>query len=302
MICEFYFTLRCNSSCEFCGNWRDDSLLSINETPAGELDAFFRDLKFLGVRTVVFTGGEPLLRDDLSQALKSALACGLETKLFTNGLLYPEKQDELTGLVGELYISLDAPIQSEHDRIRGQECFAEAIESLSAAAKKGQATVLNFTITRDSIGHLPDMVELAGKLGVKLRINPVYDYFGVEGFEKESLEYIRRYLKHKKVILSAKMLDILKNRGNDIKAPVCRALDKVITVLCDLSLVLPCFRLRHAHIPTQGRLLSAFNSDIVKGYKQLKGRDRECSGCMRWEYLVPDEAPGFLKRIIPALK
>ncbi len=302
MICEFYFTLRCNSSCEFCGNWCDETLLSFNETPAGELDAFFSDLKLLGVRTVVFTGGEPLLRSDLPNALKLALSSGLKTKLFTNGILYPQRQAELAGLIGELYVSLDAPLQSEHDRIRGQECFAEALHSLDAAAKKGQRTVMNFTMTRDSIAYLPDMVELAEKLRVKIRINPVYDFFGTEGFERESIEYIKRYLKNRSVILSRTMLEILRKKGNDIKSPVCGALDNIITVLPDLSLVLPCFRLRQAYVPTLGKVSSVLNSDMVKGYKKLKGRTPECSGCMRWEYLCPGEKQGFLQRLTSAFK
>ena len=90
----------------------------------------------------------------------------------------------------------------------------------------------------------------------------------------------------------------MKKKGNNIKAPVCGALDKVITVFPDLSLVLPCFRLRQAHIPTEGRLQKVFCSDIVKGYKKLKGKTNECSGCMRWEYLVPDEAPNSLQRLL----
>ena len=285
MRCDFYFTLQCNAYCEFCKIWQDKDLSLVKEVPAVQLEGFFAGLKTLGVRTVSFTGGEPLLREDLPQALGLAASAGLKTNLYTNGILYPGIYKKIKRTVDILFVSIDAPTEKEHDRIRGQECFKEALESVSIAVSTKQKAVINFTLTRDSLQNLPDMVELAEKLKVKIRINPVYDCFGLEGFQKESMAYIGRFLKNKRVVLSGAVLDLLKKGGNNIKSPACVALNQVITVFPDLSLILPCFRLRQAIIHTHGDIVKTFGSDIVKGYKKLKGKTSECAGCMMWEYL-----------------
>ncbi|MEK7377084.1 MAG: radical SAM protein [Candidatus Margulisiibacteriota bacterium] len=289
MRCDFYFTLRCNAYCEFCKIWQDKDLSQVKESFVKQLPAFFAGLKLLGVKTINFTGGEPLIRDDLPEAAALAASNGFKINLFTNGILYPAVHKKLEGNVDTLFVSLDAPTEKEHDRIRGQECFIEALESVSIAVSKKQKTVINFTLTRDSLQYLPDMVELAEKLKVKIKINPVYDYFGLDGFEKESIAYIGRFLKNKWVILNRSMLELVNKGGNNINSPVCRALDNVVTVFPDLSLILPCFRLRQAIIPAQGDIVKTFGSDIVKGYRKLQGKTNDCAGCMMWEYLVSGE-------------
>ena len=289
MRCDYYFTLRCNAYCEFCKIWQDKDLSSVNEVQTMYLQGFFDGLKRIGVKVISFTGGEPLLREALPDALRLAYSTGFKINLFTNGILYPAAHEKLKNTVETLFVSLDAPAEAEHDRIRGQECYKEAVESIMIAVSNKQNTVINFTLTRDSLQYLPDMVELAEKLKVKIKINPVYDYFGLDGFEKESIAYIARFLKNKRVILSRSMLELVNTGGNNIKSPSCAALDRVVTVFPDLSLILPCFRLRQAFIPAEGDVVKAFGSDIVKGYKKLKGKINECAGCMMWEYLEPQE-------------
>lgn len=272
MICNYYVTLRSNDTCEFCSIWnREQGTRNIREYPG--MSRNFKELKKEGVRVLNITGGEPLLREDLPQLLKQAKELGFRIQLTTNGILYPEKARLLGGLVDSLYFSLDYPIAEEHDRSRGIECFHLVIKSIKLAQELGERPIINFTMTRDSVRFLPEMVELAEKLKVLIYLNPVYDFYGTQGFEDATFSYIRYYFGRKNVLLNLAVLEFVKAGGNKVILPRCKAEETTITIMPDGSRVSPCF----------------FN----QGGKQ--GREDICSSCMRWPYILPSFSKGFDK-------
>ncbi|MFH1826791.1 MAG: radical SAM protein, partial [bacterium] len=177
--CNYYATLRTNDECEFDSLWpKLDEYSKIGEKP---YDLMI--LKRAGIKILTVTGGEPLLREDLVDILREAKKLGLQVKLTTNGILYPEKASLLKGLIDTLYISLDYPVAEMHDRSRGVECFHDVIKAIKLAKELKQNPIINLTITRDSVLYLPEMIDLAEKLGVRIYLNPVSDFFGTQGFE-----------------------------------------------------------------------------------------------------------------------
>ena len=84
----------------------------------------------LGVANITFTGGEPLLRDDLEQLISSVSPDQAISQVFTNGLaLTPERAKSLkdAGIFG-VQISLDSADPAEHDRLRGFDGAFRAVE------------------------------------------------------------------------------------------------------------------------------------------------------------------------------
>lgn len=233
----------------------------------------FKNLKIKGVKTVNFTGGEPLLREDLPELLQEAKRWNFTTQLTTNGILYEEKAELLNGLIDRLYFSLDYPVAEEHDRSRGVDCYTEVIKGIRLSRELGQKPIISFTMTRDSVRFLPEMAELAEKLGVYLYPNPVYDFYGTQGFEAATVDHIR-YFRHKKnVLINYAALEFVKAGGNKVIFPRCRARETTVTVLPDGRTVSPCF----------------YNP----GGRQ--GREAVCSSCMRWDYMLPSFTTGFDK-------
>ena len=168
--------------------WQDQGDQEIRESGDQGKELLLR-LKRLGVKRLNITGGEPLLRDDLPEILKAAKSFGFEIDLYTNGILYIEKADALKGLADRIYFSLDYPIASEHDRSRGVECFDLVIPAINQANKLNENPIINFTLTRDSVRFLPEMLELSEKLKVLLYLNLVYDFYGTQGFEREGRDH-----------------------------------------------------------------------------------------------------------------
>ncbi|MDP9178831.1 MAG: radical SAM protein, partial [Gemmatimonadota bacterium] len=77
-------TRRCNMTCAHCSV---ESGPAIRSQPAEhELEELITEAADAGVRAIVFTGGEPMLREDLVLRLMSlARKCGLATTVTTNG-------------------------------------------------------------------------------------------------------------------------------------------------------------------------------------------------------------------------
>ena len=288
--CNFFVTLECNDTCEFCSMWQNDTFpkpaLMEPETKVsvpsenqenGTANLFagsiLQKIKAQGVKYLNITGGEPLLRSDLDQILKQAKQLGFYTILTTNGILYSERARQIVGLVDELYFSLDYPIDQEHDRSRGIECFHQVIQSIHLAKELKEDPIINFTLTRDSVRFLPEMIELATKIGVLVYFNPVYDYYGSQGFEPATIEHIKYYFKRSNVLMDLAMLELVKAKGNGVLFPRCRATETVLTVMPDGKFVKPCY----------------FNQAGVQGRADI------CSGCMRYPYMLPSFTRGIDK-------
>lgn len=265
-VCNYYITLRCNDTCEFCSIWQNEEYQKIEEQPCD-----LALIKKAGVEQLNITGGEPLLREDLPNILKQAKDLGFKVDLTTNGILYAEKANLLAGLIDRLYFSLDYPIADEHDRSRGVECFHTVTQSIKLAKQLREKPIINFTMTRDNVRFLPEMLDLAERLKVYICLNPVYGFDGTQGFEPATFAHIKYYSGRKNVIINYAALEFVKNGGNKIYFPRCRAQETTITILPDGNRVSPCF----------------FNQ------KGKQGREDICSSCMRWPYMIPSFSRGI---------
>ncbi len=101
---DINLTAKCNLACTFC--WGPDHLMDDGLTTRDWFFtlAFFRAF---GTRSVVFTGGEPLLRKDLAQILSYAKSIGYRTTLSSNTLLLPRRYKDILQFVDDIGIPLD---------------------------------------------------------------------------------------------------------------------------------------------------------------------------------------------------
>lgn len=274
-LCNYYVTLRCNDTCEFCVMWRDEAKAQAQAESKGRQEGkdLFRELKREGVTHLNITGGEPLLREDLPDLLKQAKEAGLHVALYTNGILYAEKAKSLAGLIDKLFFSLDYPFAEMHDRSRGVECFHTAIKAVKLAQELGQKPLINYVLTRDSVLYLPEVSDLAQKLKIFVQLTPVYDFSGTQGFEQETLHHIRYYMRNRFILFNLAALEFVKAGGNKVILPRCRAGDTTVTVLPNGKKIGPCF----------------FNQNGKQGGEDV------CSSCLRWPYILPSFSKGFDK-------
>jgi radical SAM protein with 4Fe4S-binding SPASM domain len=121
------------------------------------------DLAQCGVRILIFSGGEPLLRPDLFQLIRHASDLGISPQLSSNGVLLDE------GIAGRLVeagiayagISIDGP-QDFNDAYRGLEGgYDAALQGLRCAKAAGLRTGMRMTLTRLNVEDLDTMVDVA---------------------------------------------------------------------------------------------------------------------------------------------
>jgi radical SAM protein with 4Fe4S-binding SPASM domain len=156
---QWLVTARCNLRCPFCeasaGDARNDELTT---TEGREL---IDDLAQMGVKRLLFSGGEPLTRADVPELMAYAHGRNLSVGLVTNGFLVGDLWSRLQGLDLYLYFtSLDGS-RTEHDALRGEGAFERALEGLRRVASAETPTrIVNTVVQPANIESLPRLREI----------------------------------------------------------------------------------------------------------------------------------------------
>lgn len=100
---QWLLTRRCNYRCRSCTIWREQQ--RVEEISTDEIKSGLDVFRKLGVIEVVFSGGNPLLRDDIGEILDYASRYFVTT-VYDNGSLAAKKIDALRN-VDFVAISLD---------------------------------------------------------------------------------------------------------------------------------------------------------------------------------------------------
>ncbi|HEY6339390.1 MAG TPA: radical SAM protein [Candidatus Sulfotelmatobacter sp.] len=123
---------QCNCRCMMCDIWRIREAKEI--TPA-DLEHQLSSFRNLGVRWVVFSGGEPQLNDKWSYLARMLRAAGSRVTLLTAGLLLESQAQVVADSVDDVIVSLDGPppIHNKVRRVAG--AFEQMTEGVSALRK-----------------------------------------------------------------------------------------------------------------------------------------------------------------------
>lgn len=158
-------TYACNLRCPHCltasGKARRDEL-----DTAGAL-RLIDALVEAKVLTLSLSGGEPLLRPDILTLLRRLAETSMRVDIATNGVELPEPIIEaLRGLpIFQIQVSLDG-LGEAHDRFRGLPgAFEASCRTLRRLREEGIATSVSTTATRENIGDLDEIIDLALSLG-----------------------------------------------------------------------------------------------------------------------------------------
>ncbi len=177
-------TYRCNSSCPKCVKKGMHDVMQ--EMTTEQLKRVIDELQALGISAIDFTGGEPLLRDDLTELLRHTSGKGLLSHLNTNGyLLTPERvQDIVQSGVNSINVSLDSVSPEKMEVLTGiPGALAKIQEGLISllAARAMRRSLLEITIvtvlSKENRDELEAIIDFARKIGVDgVSINPYHAF------------------------------------------------------------------------------------------------------------------------------
>ena len=153
-IVVWNITRACNLRCIHCYN--DSGTAAEDELSTEQAKQVLRDLAQFAVPSVLFSGGEPLLRKDLFELLDFAKQLGLRTVISTNGTLITTDIAKTIRQLGVSYvgISLDG-IGEINDRFRAVKgAFDKAVEGIKNCQAAGVRIGLRLTLTRRNVQDL----------------------------------------------------------------------------------------------------------------------------------------------------
>jgi radical SAM protein with 4Fe4S-binding SPASM domain len=210
VLSEVALTWRCNIKCQFCyasctcigesGEESSKEELSTKEFKK-VLDIIRHDAE---VPSVSFTGGEPVLRDDLSDLVSYASrSLKMRVNLITNGTLISDRIAKTLKRAGlaSAQVSIESPDPDIHDHIVGiKNAFQASVSGLQALKNAGVPVHPHATLCRLNQQTLPQMARFAQSLGVdRFSLNMI-----IPAGRGETADLAIKYIEIEKLVLAIK--------------------------------------------------------------------------------------------------
>lgn len=276
---RYYVTYRCNSRCSYCNVWQDERFRNVKELELHEAKELIRQGYQAGVRYIDFTGGEPVLNQNLSQLVQYAKSLGIKTEITTNGIARLTKNvREAEEYVDKLNISLDTLNPDAYDRIRGVDCLEEALTGMKEILKIRRPRIMT-VISQDNVEEMDDMIHFAQDNRMEIYLNPVFAYFASDERKRaEAAEKILSKIYEPYTVVMLHFIEFIKNSNAQYR-PLCSANNRTLTFAPDGALMLPCYHALKETIPWDGNLSGMLASKLFAGYRDRKNCGTFCNQC-----------------------
>ena len=163
----FAVTDRCPFDCWYCSNAGKEEKKDLSTNEAKEIIGKLQDA---GLSCIGFSGGEPLVREDIVELIK-AVDDRSYSILFTTGYgMTQEKGFELKNAgLHALVVSLDSHIKEDQNKSKNNSgAFETAVNAVKYSVKAGIYTALNMVISKEMLlsDEKNEYLKFAGELGV----------------------------------------------------------------------------------------------------------------------------------------
>jgi len=172
-IIQIHPTRRCNLRCLHCYSFSAPE--ERDQLSQHVLEEVVEDAAALGYRVASFSGGEPVLYQDLRRLLGHAKELGFRTTVTSNGMLLDQKRMAmLIGCTDVLAISLDG-VPESHNRMRASdEAFERMLANLERVRQSGITFGFIFTLTQYNVNEVDWAARFAVEQGARLlQIHPL---------------------------------------------------------------------------------------------------------------------------------
>lgn len=168
LIVGWAVTNRCNASCSYC-QWPEKQTAELSTSSAVDLVS---QMAAAGTRHIVFSGGEPFLREDLPQILSACKKNGMFVAVDTNGALLPGHATWLSN-IDLIQISLDGP-KAIHDAQRGAGAFDKVEDAVAVCREMAVPIAINTTLTQHNLDSIKWLLEYAARHRAAVDFQPVH--------------------------------------------------------------------------------------------------------------------------------
>lgn len=169
----FSLSHKCTYRCQMCGVV---NILNGYELHKDTVKKAFDEIaSWKWDSTIVITGGEPFLREDIFEIIAHGALLGLKLEVVSNGsLITPDLAGKIiqSGLKN-IAVSLDGAKKESHDLVREKGAFDKALIAINhlvqSKKKNGSGPQISVwsTIMKENVNELYDLIPLASGLGVE---------------------------------------------------------------------------------------------------------------------------------------
>src|SRR5260221_6573448 len=158
-IVILYVTEECNLKCITC-SYRS---AMPGELTLDEIKSLAAELNGLGLRHIVYSGGEPLLRKDFAEICDTFASLGVKQSMLTNGLLLEKRIEDIYKYFHEIIVSIDGAAAETHNKIRGANSFDQIVKGIKSAVSlmNGGEVSIRTVIQKNNFREIAGMVEHA---------------------------------------------------------------------------------------------------------------------------------------------
>lgn len=166
-------TYRCNLKCVHCYCVEEKGRRELN---LSEIERLLEELAVLGCFSVIFSGGETLVREDFFDILAAARKLHYVVCIFSNGVnLDAAAADKIAGFspVG-VEFSLYGPAAEAHEKItRVEGSFQKTYQAIKLLKARGVEVTVKWPLLKDILPHHFALVEFAKNMGIACRVDPL---------------------------------------------------------------------------------------------------------------------------------
>ncbi len=158
-------TYRCPLQCPYCSNPLEIARYK-DELDTDTWRRVLREARKMGAAQLGFSGGEPLVRDDLEILIKEARDLGYYSNLITSGVGMDEARIAAFKEAGldHIQVSFQASSEELNNFLGGTDSFAHKVEMARLVKKYEYPMVLNCVIHRQNIDQIEDIIKMTIEL------------------------------------------------------------------------------------------------------------------------------------------
>jgi pyrroloquinoline quinone biosynthesis protein E len=181
-------TYRCPLHCAFCSNPVDYAKHS-EELATADWVRVFREARAMGAVQLGFSGGEPLLREDLEELVAEARGLGFYTNLITSGVGLTAQRAKALKEAGLDHIQLSFQDSSRelNDFLSSTRTFDLKSRVARIIKDHGYPMVLNCVMHRYNLPHVERIIEMAEQMGAEFLELANVQYYGWAWLNRQAL-------------------------------------------------------------------------------------------------------------------
>ena len=172
---DFHVTSECNQECPYCWGPQDIEHPVDTNTALAIIDKISKT----GAKRIVFTGGDPLKRGDISTLIEHAKSINLEVAVSTTGdELTPAYLERIAPSIDLISIPLDGPSEVANAATKKEGHFTAVMRSLAWLRSYPSIDVkLCSPVTKRNLKYIPAVAHLASHYAGTTEARVFYNIF-----------------------------------------------------------------------------------------------------------------------------